>query len=103
MATQNWDHKIPMVLARGLCGVADNGDADIFKRDDVWQVVDSTFRKYLELHPRSATFRTYYLKAAYLGNHRDVAQEQYKILGDKYDFMVLSDEHYKAISDSLGH
>jgi hypothetical protein len=101
-ATQNWPHKIPLVLTTALDEVADNGDADIFTRDDVWKLTESVFRKYLELHPRSNLNRTYFLQDAYLGHHQDVVAEQYKILGKNWDRNVIPSDQYKAITASLG-
>jgi len=102
IATQNWANKVPMVIAPGLNNVVDNGDPDIFTRDDVWQVVNSTYRKYLDMYPRASRYRTYFLRAAYLGHHPDVMKEQYKILGTNWDSDILMGDEYKAISSSIG-
>ncbi len=102
VATQNWTFKIPMVLASGLDSVADNGDRDIFAHDEVWKLAESTYRKYLEIYPRSTKYRSYFLRAAFLGNHQDVVREQYKILGKNWDGLILSEEEYKAITTSVG-
>jgi hypothetical protein len=100
--TQNWTFKIPMVLASALDMVADNGDPDIFARDEVWTFVEPVYRKYLELHPRSTYYRTFFLRAAYLGHHRNVVSEQYKLLGQDWNTSILSDDEYKAIMASVG-
>ncbi len=102
VATQDWANRLPMIIAPGLNNVADDGDSGIYSRDDVWQVVNTTYRKYLEMYPRAFMYRTYFLRAAYLGNHPDVMKEQYKILGPKWDDDILSDDEYKAISASVG-
>jgi tetratricopeptide (TPR) repeat protein len=100
--TQNWTFRIPMVLASALDMVADNGDSDLFARTEVWTFVEPVYRKYLELHPRSTRYRTFFLRAAYLGHHRDVVSEQYKLLGQDWDTSILSDDEYRAIAASVG-
>jgi hypothetical protein len=101
-ATQNWAYKIPMALTDGLNDVADNGDPDVFANDEVWKLTESVYRKYLDLYPRSDIYRTYFLRAAYLGHHQDVVAEQIKILGKNWDRSLFSLAEYRKIRASVG-
>jgi len=100
-ATQNWSANIPMVLAQALTDVSDIGARGIFKREDVWKLTESVYRKYLEIYPRSTFYRTYFMDAAYRGEHWAIAREQYTILGNDWDNEAISWDEYKDISKYL--
>jgi hypothetical protein len=99
--TQDWEHRIPMVFTYAIA-TADEQDHDVYTRDEVWVPIEKTYRDFLARYPDSIHYRTLFAKHAYDGDHRDVAIEQFKILGDNWDHAVLSTRSHTHIMQELG-
>lgn len=97
----NWSAKLPTILTTGIAE-ASQTENGLYKRDDVWVAVEKTYREYLEHYPNGIFFRTSFAKHAYDSGHRDIALEQFRILGNNWDHSTVSDEEYQAIAVDLG-
>jgi len=100
--TGNWAAKIPMIFPTGIAEASDQ-DPTLYSRDDIWQPLEIVYREYLSRYPDSVNYRTFFAKHAYDGGHKDIAREQFKILGDNWDRSVVSESDHATIIANLGH
>lgn len=98
--TQNWESNVPMVFTKGIALAADN-QPDLYAQPDIWTPTEKTYRDFLARYPASNYFRTFFAKHAYDGDHWDVARQQFKILGDKWDRSVISEVRHQTIMTDL--
>jgi hypothetical protein len=92
--TQNWSAKIPMVLVDLMVSDLWKKHPEYLTDPDKWQVLESTFRGYLNQFPRSNYYRSIFARWATEGQHWVVAEEQFKILGDDWDRVVFPGSRY---------
>lgn len=100
--TQNWPAKIPMVLVDSMVSHLWKKHPEYLTDAGKWAVLDAAFRGYLDHYPASNYYRSIYARWATEGAHWNVAQEQFKILGDHWDRVVFPGSRYpemKGLSD----
>jgi len=99
--TGNWAANIPMIFPTGIAEASDQ-DPTLYSRDDIWQPLEKVYREFLSRYPDSVNYRTYFAKHAYDGGHKDIAREQFKILGDNWDRSIVPEADHAAIITDLG-
>ncbi len=97
--TQKWSAKIPLVLVDSIVSNLGQKHPEYFTEPDKWQTLESVFRGYLNLFPRSTYYRSIFARWAVEGQHWAIAEEQFKILGDQWDRVVFPGERYPQMRD----
>jgi len=98
--TGNWAAKIPLIFPLGISESVGN-DPNLYKRPDVWALLEIVYREYLARFPHAVFYRTDFAKHAYDAGHKDIAREQFEILDNEWDRSVLSNAQYAAIMAGL--
>jgi len=98
--TGNWAAKIPLIFPLGISESVGN-DPNLYKRPDVWALLEIVYREYLARFPHAVFYRTDFAKHAYDADHKDIAREQFEILDNEWDRSVLSNAQYAAIMAGL--
>jgi hypothetical protein len=96
----DWAAKIPMILPTGIAE-SGNGDPSLYTDPDIWALLEKVYREYLARYPNAINYRTNFAMHAYDGGHKDVAREQFKILGGGWDRSVLTEARYATIMSDL--
>jgi len=94
--SENWSAKIPMIFVECVADAA-NRDPSIFVRPEIWQPLEKVYRGYLAHYPDSVYYRSLFAISAVEGEHWDVANEQFRILGDAGDRIAFEDIDYAAM------
>ena len=88
--------KVPMLL---LNAVHDSYESNpnVLTQPEVWGPLEKVYRTYLAQFPNSTRYRSLFAIEAVQGEHWDVANEQFKILGDDWDRREFEDLDYAAM------
>lgn len=95
-ASDNWAAKIPMIYVESLTDAASRNPS-IYARPEIWEPLEKVYRGYLERYPDSIHYRSLFAISAVQGGHWDVANEQFKILGDEGDEGAFKEIDYGKI------
>jgi len=101
LKTDDWKHRIPYVMAKGIFDLSPSGQKEIYQNDDLWKISQYVSEEYLKRYPESIEVRTKYFRNAVYGKRWDVAREQSKMLGSNWDRGVLSKSEYIAMLVSV--
>jgi hypothetical protein len=93
----NWSAKIPIMLAESITDAGDR-DSAVYARPEVWTPLEKVYRAYLDHYPKSVHYRSLFDKSSVAGEHWDVANEEFKILGDDWDRDVFKNSEYVDMS-----
>jgi hypothetical protein len=96
--TQDWKHSLPLILTYV---VKKSNVPDVFAQAEVWDMVERVYRAYLDHYPDAVYYRTEFARYAYEGGHKDIAREQFKILGDSWDHTAVTDKEYADMIQDL--
>lgn len=98
LANGNFASRLPFILVRAhdmLSYYQDEmtsgmePDPNYYRRPEVWKDVSAVFEGYLSRYPQSLHDRSYYAKLACWAGQWDVADEQFRILGDQAKLSVF--------------
>lgn len=95
--SENWRGKLPLILPIAIKDLADQQE-DLYRNDEVWNLVAPVYEKFLEHYPDSISTRTTYADCAARGGRIDVLQKQLSELGENWDRSVWSNADYDRIS-----
>lgn len=96
----NWQCKIPMILTNVLADVSER-NPKIYAHPEIWKQAHYVYSTYLEQHPRSTIYRSHFAKAAALGEHWQVAQEQFEKLGNDWDRHAFDKNEYETLRQTV--
>lgn len=97
-ATGNWDGRLPLVLVRAHRTLAERyGEPPQAWYGDPakWREMEAVWHEYLRRYPEDFSERSRYARAAFLGGRFAIADEQFKILGDRPDWSFFDDSSAK--------
>ena len=92
----NWSAKIPMILIEGVKDAASR-DPNLLAEPQIWEPLKKVYDDFLERFPNSTQYRSDLAIMAVKGGHWDVANEQFKILGDRWDRGIFDGEDYPGL------
>jgi len=86
-ATKNWRSRIPLLLAeahyRAATSLPDEEQDRYFQDEAAWGEIREVCQEYLRRFPRDDASRSMYASYAFLWNHFDEADRQFKALGER--------------------